>query len=129
MTPLWLLGLAAEPFAMAAGWAVACKCWPLVESIIPGGWQGGTLASTVGVTYRNDMVTLHAHFDGKAIVPDEPFSLPFPSGTRLKVSIEPVEEARAATSAPRSLQPLNIQIDPELSNAIALDPAFNIEES
>ena len=31
--------------------------------------------------------------------------------------------------APRHFQPLNIQIDPELSNAIALNPAFDIEES
>jgi hypothetical protein len=33
------------------------------------------------------------------------------------------------TAAPRRFQPLDIQIDPELSHAIALDPEFNIEES
>lgn len=81
------------------------------------------------MTYNNGMMTLNAHFDGKTIVPDEPFSLPFRSGTRLKIKIEMVEEAPVVTPAPPSFQPLNIQIDPELSNAIALDPAFNIEES
>ena len=74
-------------------------------------------------------MTLNAHFDGKTIVLDEPVSLPLPSGTRLKVRIETVEETPAVTPASRVFQPLNIQIDPELSNAIALDPAFNIEES
>lgn len=74
-------------------------------------------------------MTLNAHFDGKAIVPDEPSSLPFRSGTRLKIKIEMVEEPSAATPAPGQFQPLNIQIAPELSNAIALDPAFSIEES
>lgn len=35
------------------------------------------------------MTTIYAHFDGKAIVPDEPVSLPV--GTKLKVSFEPAE--------------------------------------
>jgi len=51
-----------------------------------------------------------------------------PDGTRVKVEIETVEDGQTVT-APRIFQPLSIQIDPELSNAIALDPAFNIEES
>ncbi len=75
------------------------------------------------------MVTLNAHFDGKTIVLDEPFSLPLRSGTRLKVQIETVDETPSVTSAPRRFQPLSIQIDPELSNAIALDPTFSVEES
>lgn len=75
------------------------------------------------------MVTLNAHFDGKTIVLDEPVSLPLRSGTRLKVRIETVDETPAVAPAPRRFEPLNIRIDPELSNAIALDAAFNIEES
>ena len=80
-------------------------------------------------TYNDGMVTLNAHFDGKGIVLDEPLSLPLASGTRLKVHIEPADEAPIVTPAPRLFRPLNIRIDPELSNAIALDPEFNIEES
>jgi len=75
------------------------------------------------------MMTLNAHFDGKTIVLDEPIPLPFETGTRLKIKIETVGEASAVTPAPRRFQPLNIQIDPELSKAIALTPVFNIEES
>lgn len=66
------------------------------------------------------MVTLNAHFDGKTIVLDEPLRLPVPSGTRLKLMIEPID-APAVAPAPRRFQPLNIRIYPELSNAIALD--------
>lgn len=75
------------------------------------------------------MVTLNAHYDGKVIIPDEPVSLPLPSGARLKVRIETIDEAPPATPTPRLFRPLNIKIDPELSNAIALDPEFNVEES
>ena len=81
--------------------------------------------------------TILAHFDGKrSLVLDEPVDLPV--GTPLRVQVEPVNEAPIAsvessagqgTPAPRKWQPLNIQIDPESSNAIALDPEFNIEES
>lgn len=81
--------------------------------------------------------TVLAHFDGKqSLVLDEPVDLPV--GTPLRVQVEavttetttPVAPATAkVTPAPRKWQPLNIQIDPELSNAIALDPEFNIEES
>ncbi len=74
------------------------------------------------------MVVLNAHFDGKAIVLDEPFSVPLLTGTRLRVKVETIDEA-AVTPAPRSFQPLNIRIAPELSHAIALDPEFNLEES
>ncbi|HSV16034.1 MAG TPA: hypothetical protein VLI90_17360 [Tepidisphaeraceae bacterium] len=75
------------------------------------------------------MVTLNAHFDGKTIVLDEPFTLALPSGTRLKVRVETVEEPAVVTPASRRFEPLNIRIDPQLSNAIALEPEFNIEES
>ena len=34
-----------------------------------------------------DMITIHAHFDGAAIIPDEPVDLPL--GRRLVVSIDP----------------------------------------
>jgi hypothetical protein len=72
------------------------------------------------------MVTLNAHFDGKSIIPDEPISLP--SGTRLRVSIEPMDDHGSLPQA-RSFRPLDIKIEPELSNAIALDSEFDIEES
>jgi hypothetical protein len=76
------------------------------------------------------MVKLNAHFDGKSIVFDEPISLPLPSGTRLRVSVEAVEEPKAPPTAPApTFQPLNLKIDPELARAIAEDPEFNIEES
>jgi hypothetical protein len=78
------------------------------------------------------MTTINAHFDGKVFVPDGPVDLPV--GAQLRVH---VEQVRAGTTAPagkvipvpRKWKPLNIQIDPALSNAIALDPEFNIEES
>jgi hypothetical protein len=75
------------------------------------------------------MVMLNAHFDGKTIVLDEPFSLPLQSGTRLKVIVETIDDVHADASPNRFFQPLNIRIDPDLSNSIALDPEFNIEES
>lgn len=80
--------------------------------------------------------TILAHFDGKVFVPDEPVDLPI--GTAIRVRVEAInDQAPAATPAegakvtpaPRTWQPLNLQIDPELSNAIALDPDLNIEES
>jgi hypothetical protein len=67
------------------------------------------------------MVTLNGHFDGKAIVPDDPASLALRPGTRLKVSIEAVDESAATPVANGTLRPLNIQIDPALSKAIALE--------
>lgn len=81
--------------------------------------------------------TVRAHFDGKhSLVLDEPVDLPI--GTPLRVHVEPLNDEAAhraepptgkVTPPPRKWQPLNIQIDPDLSNAIALDPEFNIEES
>jgi hypothetical protein len=86
------------------------------------------------------MTTVNAHFDGKMIVPEGPVDLPI--GKPLRVHVEAVDDDGASeavqagasqhksvTPAPRRFQPLDIQIDPELSHAIALDPEFNIEES
>ena len=75
------------------------------------------------------MVTLNAQFDGKNLILDEPDSLPLPIGTRLKAQIEAADGIVAVTPAPRVFEPLNIRIDPELSNALALDPEFGIEKS
>ncbi|MCL2645545.1 MAG: hypothetical protein FWD61_00900 [Phycisphaerales bacterium] len=74
------------------------------------------------------MVTLNAHFDGRTIVPDEPLALPFRSGARLRVQVETVESS-AANGRVNTFKPLDIHIAPELSQAIAEDPQFNIEES
>jgi hypothetical protein len=90
--------------------------------------------------------TLFAHFDGNTLVPDGPVDLPV--GTALRVQVEVYAENGASTAAPtlpltteleairamakdpqKPWRPLDIKIDPELSNAIALDPEFNIEES
>jgi hypothetical protein len=81
--------------------------------------------------------TLFAHFDGnRSLVLDQPVDLPV--GTRLRVHLEPITSepeqpvsppVPTVTRVPRKWQPLDIHIDPELSNAIALDPEFNIEES
>jgi hypothetical protein len=78
--------------------------------------------------------TFLAHFDGKrSLVLEEPVDLPV--GTPLRVQVEAVSEAilppsaNQVTPGARCFQPLDIEIDPELSHAIALDPEFNIEES
>jgi len=69
------------------------------------------------------MVILNAHFDGKVIIPDQPHRLPFRSGTRLKITVELIDEtADGVTPSHGAFRPLNIAIDPELSNAIALTP-------
>ena len=75
------------------------------------------------------MVTVKAHFDGKSIVPDEPVSPPLQSGDRLRIQIEPLQATSSALVTPGNFQPWNIQIDSEISNAIALEPEFNIENS
>jgi hypothetical protein len=89
----------------------------------------GDVVCHSSAAYNEVMVTLSAHYDGKTIVLDEPFTLRLPSGTRLKLRVETVDEPPTATAAPRRFEPLKIRIDPELSNAIALDPQFNIDES
>jgi hypothetical protein len=75
------------------------------------------------------MVTVNAHFDGKSIVPDAPLSPPLQAGDRLRIQIETVDQASATTRTTGTFQPLDIRIAPELANAIALEPEFNIENS
>jgi hypothetical protein len=75
------------------------------------------------------MVSLNAHFDGKTIVLDEPFSMPLATGTRLTIHIETLDAGTVDRTAQNRFRPLNIQIAPELSNQIALEREFNIEES
>jgi hypothetical protein len=75
------------------------------------------------------MVILNAHFDGRSIVLDEPLSLPLHPGARLKIRVETVDEDKNPKAPPTGFAPLNIRIQTELSNAIALDPEFGIEES
>jgi hypothetical protein len=86
------------------------------------------MASGSRPSYNAEVVTLNAHFDGKTIVLDEPVSLPFQTGARLKLKIELINEQPAVGPAPRHFQPLNIQIDPDLSNAIAVDPQLTVED-
>ncbi len=74
------------------------------------------------------MVMLNAHFDGKTIVIDEPVSMPLKAGARLKINVELLDEPKRADARNGHFQPLDIAIDPALSNAIALDPEFNIED-
>ncbi|HEX4793771.1 MAG TPA: hypothetical protein VH370_08270 [Humisphaera sp.] len=45
------------------------------------------------------MIALNAHFDGKVIVPDEPLDLP--ANQKIRISIEPIEQA----TAPPAVQP------------------------
>jgi hypothetical protein len=75
------------------------------------------------------MVILNGHFDGKRIVVDEPVNLPLPSGTRLKISVEAVDDVSTVTRARQAFEPLKIRIHPDVSNAIALEDEYNIEES
>ena len=72
-------------------------------------------------------LTFQAHSDGQVIIPDEPRELP--TDVRLRVTIEPIRETATVNPAHRRFQPLDIQIDPALSHAIALDPEFDIAES
>ena len=73
------------------------------------------------------MVRLNAHFDGNVIIPDEPTGLT--AGTRLRVTLESIVEPSSEPAAANRFEPLNIQISPELSTAIAADPEFSIQES
>ena len=75
------------------------------------------------------MVTLNAHFDGKTIVLDEPVLPPLRAGARLRLNIETVEDSPSPTHASEGFEPLNIHIATQLSNAIALEPEFDLEES
>lgn len=71
-------------------------------------------------------MTIHAHFDGKVIVPEQPVDLP--RNTRLTIQVEPAT-ASQVTPAPRRFEPLPLQIDPALAQAVAEDPDLGIEES
>ena len=77
--------------------------------------------------YNSPVVTVNAHFDGNAIVADEPLGLP--AGARLRVQVETVDGVTPPAPPSGAFQPLDIKIDPELSRAIASDHEFNIEES
>jgi hypothetical protein len=71
---------------------------------------------------------LRAHFDGKVLIPDEPTGLE--PGAQVRVTIEPIDQIEPTAQTPRlPFQPLNIRIPPELSNAIALDPEFGLQDS
>ena len=81
--------------------------------------------------------TVFAHFDEKqSLVLEEPVELPV--GMRLRLHVERVtgeidqpvvKPAPTVTRVPRKWQPLDIHIDPEISNAMALEPEFSLEES
>jgi hypothetical protein len=78
------------------------------------------------------MTTYRGHFDGKhSLVFDEPVDLPIGTPLRVHVETVPVEQSSSAGNGAQQQKwrPLDIQIDPALSNAIALDPEFEIEES
>ena len=90
------------------------------------------------LTYTVRMTTtVRAHFGGRqSLVLDRPVDLPI--ATPLRMHVEPLSDeatlpaepsAAKVTPAPRKWQPLDIQIDPELSHAIALDPEFDVEEA
>jgi hypothetical protein len=74
------------------------------------------------ICYASLIVTLNAHFDGRAIVPDDSTQLPLPSGTRLRVRVEPINELNAGANNVQVFRPLDIRIDPDLSQSIASDP-------
>jgi hypothetical protein len=70
-------------------------------------------------------VTFDAHFDGNAIVPDEPTSLPV--NARLRVTVTALVDA----PSPRGSSLLDrlplIRIDPGDAEAINRDPEFDVE--
>lgn len=72
-------------------------------------------------------MTVRGHYDGKTIVFDEPIPHGLKKGATLRITI--ADDHPAATPPTRRFQPLNIQIPPDLSHAIAIDPEFRIEES
>ncbi len=72
------------------------------------------------------MVTLNAHFDGKVIVPDEPTGLA--AGTRLRVTVEPIDER--TSSAPGRLElPLLTGVNPEVVRTVLEDDEYDIENA
>jgi hypothetical protein len=55
-------------------------------------------------------------------VPVDSAQLPLPSGTRLRVRVEPINELNAGANNVQVFRPLDIRIDPDLSQSIASDP-------
>jgi hypothetical protein len=72
------------------------------------------------------MQTLTAHFDGKALVPDEPLDLAV--GEMVELSIRRRQEAVESALELLARLPL-IHIAPEDAEAINRDPSFDAEES
>ena len=72
------------------------------------------------------MVTLTAHFDGRALVPDKPLDLAIGETVELDIRRRRPEVARALELL--SELPL-IHIAPEDAEAINQDPEFDVEES
>jgi hypothetical protein len=72
------------------------------------------------------MVTLSAHFDGKVIVPDEPTGLA--AGTRLRVTLEPVDQSLSPALGKLKL-PLLTGVDPDIVRGIMEDHEFDIENA
>jgi hypothetical protein len=72
------------------------------------------------------MQTLHAHFDGKVIVPDDPPDLAV--GTRLRVTVEPMDDALSARVCELDL-PLLTGVDPQLVHSIMEGHEFDVESA
>lgn len=74
------------------------------------------------------MVTLNAHFDGKTIVPDEPLSMP--AGTRLKVSVEPINGTADSSSSKERLAAWDARVADLRSWSTAhLPPGHTVDDS
>ena len=72
------------------------------------------------------MMILNAHFDGKTIVPDEPVGLA--PGTRLRVTLEPMDQAASTNSGKLDL-PLLTGVDPQVVRAIMEDPEYDLDNA
>jgi hypothetical protein len=72
------------------------------------------------------MVKLNAHFDGKVIVPDEPTGLA--PGTRLRVTLEPIDQPTTRSSGKLEL-PLLSGLDPQLVRSIIDGHDFDLENA
>lgn len=83
-----------------------------------------TIGLLRGIGYNVVMVTLNAHFDGTAIVPDERPG--FPPGTRLRVTVESIEQTSAPDHGRLDL-PLLTGVDPRTACTIMQDPEYEIE--
>lgn len=70
------------------------------------------------------MMTIRAHFDGKAFVPDETVDVPIGKSLELQVECGP---PAATASAEDLLSPVIVGLDPALSQAIASDPELAAE--